>query len=334
MRIGFDAYGGDFGENVTVRAAVQSLPSITSTIVLYGKKEVLEAELGTEKDNPRIEIVDCRETVGAHDVPTHAIRRKKDSSLVVGLSELKERKIDAFVTAGNTGAVLAGGLFVVGRIKGISRPAICTIYPTGEKPSVLLDAGANAECKVRNLVEFAMMGSIYAKTILGYEKPSVGLVNIGEESGKGTPLQVKAYEELSKNPAGIHFVGNVEGRDIPNGSVNVIVADGFTGNIILKLTEGIAKELLGHVKGAIMSSLTSKIGGLLIKRSMKELKKKMDYTEYGGAPILGVDGVLIKAHGSSNEKAFVSAIKYAEFAAKGEIVDLIKKEAATLEVAE
>ncbi len=334
MKIGFDAYGGDFGEKVTVKAAVKAVKEMNSTIVLYGKKEVLEAELGADKENPNIEIVDCRETVGAHDTPTVAIRRKKDSSLVVGLTDLKEKKIDAFLSAGNTGAVLAGGLFVVGRIKGISRPAICTIYPTGEQPSVLLDAGANAECKVRNLVEFAIMGSIYANKIIGYENPSVGLVNIGEESSKGTPLQVKAYEELSKNPSGINFVGNVEGREIPTGKVNVLVTDGFTGNTILKLTEGVAKELLGNVKSAIMSSTKSKIGGMLIKGAMQDLKKKMDYTEYGGAPILGVDGVLIKAHGSSNEKAFVSALKYAEFAAKADIINSIKKEVENLELAE
>ncbi len=330
MKIGFDIHGGDHGAPETVAAAVRAVNELGVSLVLYGDRETILRELGSEKDNPRIEIVHTTEVVENEDTPTVAIRRKKDSSLVVGLQDLRDKKTDGFVTGGNTGAVLAGGIFVVGRIKGISRPAICTVFPAGEKPSVLVDTGANAECKPGNLVEFALMGSIYARAILGYEKPSVGLVNIGAEPHKGTQMHIEAHRLLSENAAGINFVGNVEGRDIPTGNVNVLVCDGFTGNIVLKLTEGVAKELLGAVKSAIMSSFISKVGGALIKGSLRKLKKRLDYTEYGGAPILGVDGVLVKAHGSSNAKAFFNAIRYAKFAAENNIVSEIAGGAAML----
>lgn len=334
MKIGFDIHGGDLGPRETVSAALRAVSELGVSLVLYGDRKIIESELGTEKNNPDIEIVHTTEVVENEDTPTVAIRRKKDSSLVVGLQALKDKKISGFVTGGNTGAVLAGGIFVVGRIKGISRPAICTVYPAGEKPSVLVDTGANAECKPGNLVEFALMGSIYAKAVLGYDKPTVGLVNIGAEPHKGTQMHIEAHRLLSQNSAGINFVGNIEGRDVPSGKVNVLVCDGFTGNVVLKLTEGVAKELLGAVKSAIMSSFISKIGGALIKGSLGKLKKKLDYTEYGGAPILGVDGVLIKAHGSSNAKAFFNAIRYAKFAAENNIVSEIASGAELLGLSE
>lgn len=330
MKIGIDVHGGDLGAPETVQAAVRAVNELGVRMVLFGDREVIARELGEHAGNSNIEVVHCSERVENEDTPTVAIRRKKDSSLVVGLTHLKEHKIDGFVTAGNTGAVLAGGIFVVGRIKGISRPAICTVFPVGEKPSVLLDNGANAECKPNHLLEFALMGSVYASAVLGYENPTVGLVNIGAEEHKGTAVHIEAHRLLKENKAGIHFVGNIEGRDIPTGSVNVMVADGFSGNIVLKLTEGVAKELLGAVKTAIMSSFVSKIGGVLIRGSLKKLKKRFDYTEYGGAPILGVDGVLVKAHGSSNAKACFNAIRYAQFAAKEEIVERIREGAEKL----
>lgn len=326
MRIGFDGCGGDHGIVEIAGAVKKAVDELGVDIVLFGDKAYLEQGLKNEFPNgipAKVEIVHCSEKVENEDKPVEAIRRKKDSSLVIGFQALKEKKIDAFVTAGNTGAVLAGSIFVVGRIKGISRPAICTIYPTGENPSVLLDAGANAECTARNLVDFAVMGSIYATKIIGYSNPTVGLVNIGAEPGKGTPLHIEAHKELSENPH-INFVGNVEGRDVPTGAVNVLVADGFTGNIVLKLTEGVAKVLLSAVKESIMSSFLSKIGGLLIKKSMKKLKKRMDYTEYGGAPILGVDGLVVKAHGSSNAYAFFNAIRYAKSAVEADILGEIR----------
>ncbi|MDO4754576.1 MAG: phosphate acyltransferase PlsX [Bacillota bacterium] len=330
MKIGMDVHGGDLGAPETVQAALRAVRELGTEMVLFGDRAVIEKELGAEVSNSNIQVVHCSERVENEDTPTLAIRRKKDSSLVVGLTHLKERKIDGFVTAGNTGAVLAGGIFVVGRIKGISRPAICTVFPVGKRPSVLLDTGANAECKPGNLLEFALMGSLYADAVLGYTNPTVGLVNIGAEDHKGTPMHIEAYQLLKNNKAGINFVGNVEGRDVPSGSVDVIVADGFSGNIVLKLTEGVAKELLGAVKSAIMSSFVSKIGGALIKGSLSSLKKRLDYTEYGGAPILGVDGVLVKAHGSSNAKAFFNAVRYAEFAAKENIVEKIREGAQKL----
>lgn len=330
MRIGLDVHGGDHGVKETVAAALRAVKEMGTTMVLFGDRSAIESQLGEQRSNSGIEIVHCTERVENEDTPTVAIRRKKDSSLVVGMQHLKELKIDGFVTAGNTGAVLAGGIFVVGRIKGISRPAICTVYPAGEKPSILLDNGANAECKPGNLVEFALMGSIYARAVLGYENPTVGLVNIGAEEHKGTAVHIEAHRLLKENTVGVNFVGNVEGREVPTGAVNVLVADGFSGNIVLKLTEGVAKELLSAVKSAIMSSFLSKIGGMLIKKSLSNLRKRLDYTEYGGAPILGVDGVLVKAHGSSNAKAFYNAIRYAEFAAREKIVEKIREGAERL----
>lgn len=330
MKIGLDVHGGDLGVVETVKAALRAAEELDTEIVLFGDRDSIEKELDG-KDRPEIHVVHCSERVENDDAPTVAIRRKKDSSLVVGLTHLKEGAIDGFVTAGNTGAVLAGGIFVVGRISGISRPAICTVFPVGETPSVLLDTGANAECKASHLLAFALMGSIYAKAVLGYEDPSVGLVNIGSEEQKGTPMHIEAHRLLKQNRLGIRFVGNVEGREIPSGTVNVLVADGFSGNIVLKLTEGVAKELLAAIKSAVMSSFVSKIGGALIRGAMSDLKKRLDYTEYGGAPILGVNGVLVKAHGSSGAKAFFHAIRYAKFAAEERIVEKIAEGAKRLE---
>jgi len=211
----------------------------------------------------------------------------------------------------------------VGRIKGISRPALCTIYPTVGKPSVLVDAGANAECKPRNLVEFAYMGSIYAERVLGLQNPKVALANIGAEETKGTPLYIETHALLKETE--LNFVGNVEGRDIPTGTVDVIVADGFTGNIILKLTEGVASMLMSGIKGAILASVKGKLGGILIKNNLNIFKKKIDYTEYGGAPLLGINGLVVKAHGSSNAKAFKNAIKYAQIGVSTQLVNEIKE---------
>lgn len=326
-RIGFDAMGGDHAPVETVKGAIEALNLVDAKIVLYGDEALINTELA--KYGPRserIEVVHAPDRIENDDKPVAAIRHKPEASMVVGLVALKNKEIDAFVSAGNTGALLAGGLFKVGRIKGITRPAICTIYPTSDRPSVLIDAGANAEVKPRNLIDFALMGAVYAERVIGLDKPTIGLVNVGAEETKGTPLHIETHQIMKRLKSDdFRFVGNLEGRDVPYGKADVIVADGFTGNIILKLTEGVAGVLLEHVKSAIMSSLVSKIGGLLIKKSMKQLKKRLDYTEYGGAPILGVEGLLVKAHGSSNAKAFSNAIKYANLGAERNIVELIKR---------
>lgn len=329
MKIGFDAMGGDHAPVETVKGAVEALEIFEGEIVLFGDEQKVVSELAKYKfDTDRITVVHTSEVITNEDKPVKAIKTKNDSSMVVGLKALRKGDVDAFVSAGNTGALLAGGLFKVGRIKGINRPALCTIYPTMSKPSVLVDAGANAECKSRNLVEFAYMGSIYAERVLGLDSPKVALANIGAEETKGNALYIETHGLLKE--ADLNFVGNVEGRDIPAGIVDVIVADGFTGNIILKLTEGVAMTLIGGIKDAIMSSLKGKVGGLLVKKNLKAFQKKTDYTEYGGAPLLGVNGLVVKAHGSSNAKAFKNAIKYAKIGVETEIVNEIKDKIAAV----
>ncbi|OJV64721.1 MAG: phosphate--acyl-ACP acyltransferase [Clostridiales bacterium 38-18] len=323
MKIGFDGMGGDHGPLETVKGAIDALSIVQSTIVIYGDEAKLNNELSKYKyDKNRIEIVHTTEVIENDDKPVKAIKTKGDSSMVVGLKALRKGEIDAFVSAGNTGALLAGGLLKVGRIKGISRPALCTIYPTMNGASVLVDAGANAECKSRNLIEFAYMGSMYAEKVIGIQNPKVALVNIGAEETKGTPLYIETHQLLKETD--LNFVGNVEGRDVPSGNVDVIVADGFTGNIILKLTEGVALSIVGGLKVQIMKNTIGKLGGILLKKNLKDFRKMLDYTEYGGAPLLGLGGLVVKAHGSSNAKAFMNAIKYAQIGIDNNLVAAIK----------
>ncbi len=329
MRIGFDAMGGDNAPFETVKGAVEALEILEGDVVLFGNEDKIKEQLKQYTyDNNRISVVHTTEVVENEDKPVKAIKQKSDSSMVVGLKALRKGDVDAFVSAGNTGALLAGSLFKVGRIKGISRPAICTIYPTMDKASVLVDAGANAECKPRNLVEFAYMGAMYAEKVLGINQPKVALANIGAEETKGTPLYIETHQMLKTTD--LNFVGNVEGRDIPFGKVDVIVADGFTGNIILKLTEGVALSLVSGLKDSIVSTTMGKIGGLILKNNLKAFKQKLDYSEYGGAPLLGINGLVVKAHGSSDAKAFKNALKYAQIGIKTQLVDEIKSRISVL----
>lgn len=329
MKIGIDAMGGDHAPSEIVKGAIEALKETDAEVVLYGDETAISSVLSQlTYDKNRVSIKHTSERIENDDKPVQAIRRKKDASMVVGLNDLKEKSLDAFVSAGNTGALLAGALFKVGRIKGIDRPAICTVYPTMNGASVLVDAGANAECKVNNLLEFAFMGDLYAQKIIGISNPKIGLANIGAEETKGTPLYIQTHEALKKMP--LNFVGNVEGRDIPNGVVDVIVADGFTGNIILKLTEGVALSLMKGLKESILSNFKGKLGGMLLKGNLKSFKKKLDYTEYGGAPMLGVEGLVVKAHGSSNAKALKNAVIYADKGAKSGLVDAIREKAKSL----
>lgn len=323
MKIGFDCMGGDAGPPETVKGAVAAQKEWGISLVLFGNAERILKELSKYAyDQDAISVVGTTQVIENDDKPVKAIKEKADASMVVGLKALRKGEIDAFVSAGNTGALLAGSLFKVGRIKGVDRPALCTVYPTMYGASVLVDAGANAECKVRNLVEFAHMGSLYAEKVLGIEAPKVALANVGAEETKGTPLYIETYGALKTAP--LNFVGNVEGRDIPSGKVDVIVADGFTGNIILKLTEGVAMSLVDGLKAQITKNTLGKMGGLLLKGNLQDFKKMLDYTEYGGAPLLGVKGLVVKAHGSSNAKAFKNALRYAQRGVESEIVPAIE----------
>lgn len=325
MKIAIDAMGGDHAPLEPVKGAIDALQHIDAEMVLIGDEGQIRQELKKYKyDESRVTVVHTSEVITGEDKPVVAIKRKKDSSMVVGLLQLKDKEIDAFVSAGNTGALLAGGLLRVGRIKGIDRPALCSVYPTRTGMSILADAGANADCKPRNLLEFGIMGSLYAQNVLSIDNPRVGLANIGHEEGKGNALVIEAYDMLKES--NVNFIGNVEARDIPDGATDVIVCDGFTGNVILKLSEGVAKSFSSMIKEIFMKSPLTKVAALLVKNGLGEMKKGMDYTEYGGAPLLGVKGLVVKAHGSSNAKAFMNAIRYAEKAAASGVVEKIAAE--------
>ncbi len=322
MRIAIDAMGGDHAPVETVRGAIASLKEMDASLLLIGDQEAIESELKKyDYDTSRVEVLHTTEVITGEDKPVKAIKRKKDSSMVVGLSLLRKKEIDGFLSAGNTGALLAGGLLKVGRIPGVDRPALASVYPTEKKISLLVDAGANAECKPRNLKEFGIMGSIYATFAFDVPEPKVGLVNIGHEEGKGNSLVIDAYDLLKESD--LNFIGNLEAREIPYGSADVIVCDGFTGNVILKLSEGLAKSFGSRIKNILTANPIRLIAGAIVKKGMDDFKKSMDYREYGGAPLLGVRGLVVKAHGSSDAKAISSAIRYAHICATSNVVDRI-----------
>ena len=309
MRIAVDAMGGDNAPyEIVVGAldAVKGNPDIT--VVLVGKEDEINRIIDEKtKDRSGIEVVNATEVIEFDDVPTKAVRSKKDSSLVVAMKLVKDKQADAFLSAGSTGAILVGGLFIVGRIKGIDRPALTGFFPNPKGYTVLLDIGANADCKARNILEFGVMGSLYAEKVLGIKNPSVGLLNNGTEEGKGNDLTKEAFA-LMKGSDQINFYGNIEGRDMPAGTVDVAVTDGFTGNVVLKTTEGVASTIMKMMKDALMSSIKGKIAGAMIKSDMKALKDGFSADAIGGAPFLGVDGVVLKAHGNSRAIAITNAI--------------------------
>ncbi|WP_026475965.1 phosphate acyltransferase PlsX [Alkaliphilus transvaalensis] len=329
MKIVVDAMGGDHGTKVTVKGAVDAVNEYGINVILTGDQTTIQQELSAKNyPKDKIEIIHCSEVISNEDKPVAAIKRKKDSSMVVALNLVKEGKADAIISAGNTGALLAGGLLVLGRIKGIDRPALAPIIPTEKGGAVLIDGGANSDIKPRNYLEFGLMGNIYSKKMLGTSKPRVCLVNIGIEEGKGNESTKAAYEICKTAP--FNFYGNVEARDIPAGYADVVVCDGFTGNVILKLMEGVAGTILKLLKVELMKTPIRKLGALLMKSGFREFKKQFDYTEYGGAPFLGVKGLLIKAHGSSNEVAIKNAIRQAKLLVEHEVVMEITSEISTL----
>lgn len=325
MKIVIDGMGGDNAPKSNVEGAVKAIKEYGIDIIITGDKDILEKEFSNyEFDKSKLEIVHTTEIIENEDKPVKAIRAKKDSSMVVALNMVKEKKADAIVSAGNTGALLAGGLFVVGRIKGINRPCLCPAIPNVKGGMTLIaDSGANTDCKPINLVEFAGMSNIYANKVLGIKNPRVALANIGIEEGKGNDLVKKSYEELKK--LDLNFIGNIEARELINSYTDIVVCDGFTGNILLKSAEGIAMSLLGLLKETFLSSTKGKLGALLLKDDLRKLKCMMDYSEYGGAPLLGVNGGVIKAHGSSDSKAIKNAINQAIKFANGNVVDDIKE---------
>lgn len=331
MRVILDGMGGDYAPGEVVKGAVAASREMSHEIYIVGQEEKIKAELKKYKyDKKQIHIVHAEEVITNEDSPVKAIKRKKASSMVKGLTMVRDGQGDLFISAGNTGAQVVGGRMILGRINGIDRPALASIYPVlGDKACLLVDAGASAESKAHNLLEYGTMGSIYVEKVFGRKNPRVGLVNLGVEEGKGTSVTKEAYQQLSQAP--INFVGNVEAREIPAGICDVIVCDGFVGNVILKLTEGLAWNILKLLKKKFLDGMKAKIGALFLKNKLGELKNEFDYSEYGGAPILGVDGAMIKMHGSSNANAVKNTIlKGIPYAEEG-VVDMIKDAITDLE---
>ena len=307
--IAVDAMGGDNAPTVVVSGAVMAAKQLGVKILLVGKQDVIETELA-KFDVPKdsISILHAPEVIGTDEVPTTAIRRKRDSSIVVGVKAVKEGQASAFVSAGSTGALLTAATVHVGRKQGIERPALGAMLPNRKNFTLLVDCGANVDCKAAYLAQFAQLGSEYMAKMRGIKNPRVGLINIGAEEEKGNALVKEAYGLLGALDD-INFVGNVEAREVPLGAVDVAVCDAFVGNVILKYTEGLATGLLGMVKDELMADPISKIGALIAKGAFKRVKKRLDYDDIGGAPFLGLNSLVVKAHGSSNERAICGAIK-------------------------
>jgi len=300
IRVVLDAMGGDNGCAAMVDGAVQAVKEYPNVdVILVGREEVVRAELSKYTyPEEQIRIVHASEVIETGEPPVLAIRRKKDSSIVVGLNLVKKGEADAFVSAGSTGAVLVGGQLIVGRIKGVERPPLGVLIPTTKGVSLLVDNGANVDARSSHLVQFAKMGSIYMENVVGIQNPRVSIVNVGVEEEKGNALVKETYP-LLKECDDINFTGNIEAREIPHGGADVIVCEGFTGNVILKLYEGVGSALIGEVKKGMMSTFRSKIGALLVKPALKKTLKRFDAAEYGGAPMLGLNGLVVKTHGSS-----------------------------------
>ncbi len=309
IRVAVDAMGGDNAPAETVKGAVEAVnESGKIQVYLVGKQDVLEKELaGYTYMKEQIVVVHASEIIETAEPPVMAIRKKKDSSLVKALNLVKDGTCDAFVSAGSTGAILVGGQVIVGRIKGVERPPLAPLIPTATGCSLLIDCGANVDARPSHLVQFAKMGSVYMEYVMGVKHPKVGIVNIGAEEEKGNAL-VKETFPLLKNCSGINFIGSVEARDIPAGAADVIVCEAFVGNVILKTYEGVGLTLISKVKEGMMSTLRSKIGALLVKPALKNTLKAFDLEQYGGAPLLGLKGLVVKTHGSSKANEIKNSI--------------------------
>jgi len=309
VTVALDAMGGDNAPAEIVKGAVEAVRQNNGIhVVLVGQEDLVRASL-EKQDYPKelISIRQASEVITTEEAPVMAIRKKKDSSIVVGERMVKAGEADAFVSAGSTGAVLAGGQLIVGRLKGIERTPLGSLIPTADGVALLVDSGANVDCKPSYLVQFAKMGSIYMEHVVGVKKPRVALVNIGVEEEKGNALAKDTLALLKQCPE-IHFVGNIESREIPHGGADVVVCDGFVGNVILKLYEGVGSVLISKIKGSLMSGLKTKIGAVLIKPALKKTLKSFDASEYGGAPMLGLNGLVVKTHGSSKSKEVCNSI--------------------------
>lgn len=310
MKIAVDAMGGDYAPEAIVDGAIQAAEEYGSSIILVGQKDLVDKELEKyETTHLDIEVRHASQVVDMHDLPSVALRRKKDSSLHVAIQLTRDGYADAAVSAGNTGAGMAIGLVLCRTLEGVDRPALATVMPNIQGATVVIDVGANVDCKAIHLLQFAVMGHVYAKELLGVENPQIGLLSTGEEETKGNVLTREVFEPLSKT--NLNFIGNAEGHDVFNGRVDVIVCDGFTGNVVLKVSESLAKAIGQILKEGFTQNWRTKLGYLLVKPAIKQFKKRTDATEYGGAPLLGLNNVVIIGHGSSNARAIKNAIRVA-----------------------
>ena len=335
MKILLDAMGGDNAPDATIKGAVRAASEVKSEIVLVGNEEIINAKAKEffGKDTitevaSNISIKNATEQIEMCDIPTQAIKQKKDSSMVVGFKMLKESEGDVFISAGNSGALLTGATLLVGRIKGIDRPAIAPLLPAYGKSFLLMDAGANTNCKPINLVQFAQMSTIYLKNTLGIENPKIGLLNIGTEETKGNDLVKETFNILNEHAEeyGVNFVGNIEGRDCFAGEIDAVITDGFTGNVFLKTTEGLGKLVKRNLTESLKRNILTTLGAIPCLPAIKKFAKTMDYKEYGGALFLGVKKPVVKAHGSSDEYLFYFTLKQAENFVKSGAVEKMKEE--------
>lgn len=323
MRIAVDAMGGDRAPEVVVQGVVEALKTSNEPLEIYltGDEEIIKSCL---PDIRNVKIIDAPEVVGADESPASALRKKMNSSIGVAIGLQKEREVDAFVSAGNTGAIMAFSLFALGRLEGVMRPSLASFFPTLRGYIIVLDVGANTDCKPINLLQFAVMGSIYVQNVLGKSNPKVALLNIGEEPTKGNELTQKTYPILQKS--GLNFIGNIEGRDILTGEADVIVCDGFVGNVILKFTESLKDLLINYLGLYMRKEPKVKMGASLLSPFLEDFKSKLNYEEYGGAPLLGINGITIVCHGNSSSRAIRNAIFVANQCAKSHINKKIETE--------
>jgi phosphate acyltransferase len=328
-RIAVDAMGSDAAPGPEVDGAIQAVRERIAEVLLVGPEEALRAELARRPSAKGlgIEVVHASEVVTMEDAAAKAFRRKRDSSIRVAARLVREGKVDGLVSAGNTGAVMTTAKIVLGALEGVDRPGLAAVMPNFKgSATVILDVGATAVCEPHNLEQFAVMGELFYRAIFGVERPRVGLLSNGQEEHKGTELTRQAHARLKQLP--LNYIGYVEGRDVLNGRVDVMVADGFTGNVVLKATEGVAEVLASLLKETLSSTLSAKVGSVLARRALRKFKKRVDYTEYGGAPLLGIRGVSIICHGGSNANAIKHAIRVAAEFAEGKVNEKIERELA------
>lgn len=326
MRIVLDGMGSDNYPEPEVQAAVQAARQFGDEIILVGHEDVIKPLLANYGDT-NVRLVHAPEVLNMSDTPARSARGKAQNSMSMGMQMLKDGEADAFVTVGNTGGAMTVGLFTLGRIKGVKRPALCALFPVKGGKTVLLDIGANAECRPEFLLQFAQMGAAYAETVLGRNNPRVGLVSNGEEAGKGNDLVKESYPLIETS--GLNFIGNVEGKEVFAGEADVVVTDGFTGNVILKVSEALAKYMTDSIRQGMMRSLRTKIGGVLARPAFADIRKDLDPAEVGAIPLLGLDGLVFVGHGRSDARAIVSAIGGARQAVEAGLLDAVRAKIGT-----